>query len=370
MTGIRVTNFKSGEWLFTQGQSAKAMYFVLSGNVQTGKSGSDSLSTGAVIGAIEFLNQRSFTYSARCLSDAMVLELDEELTIQLFRKQPQIAYNILKAVATEVPETKEDMDSQDILNQEIETVEANDSALLNQLLPSGHPRFAKKLELKEIEQYIFHQEINCPICTTSFTGTRVRHSRLMTREIRHDYRIVYQDFEPLWYYIWVCPKCLFAYPQAQFTKLSDGFKDRISRARMKEPLEGSFRFSPERTLDEVFHSYYLALRTYELVKIPVQQWGNLWLRLLWLYEDAKSEKWATSAAEKALSYFQETIESSWQQETSYQKLYIIMAELCIRLGQREVALRYLLEAVNIKPGHEGYRRKASDRIHDLRHPDQ
>ncbi|NMB38701.1 MAG: cyclic nucleotide-binding domain-containing protein, partial [Firmicutes bacterium] len=148
MTGIKATHLKRGELLFSKGHPAEVMYFVLSGDIQIIEENKiNTLSTGAVIGAVEFLNNRRLHYSARCVSDVMLLVLDEKLTIELFRRQPQIGYNILKAVAAEIPsneteapvqeETEEKVES----NGETESITENIPVTLRQLLPEGHPTF-------------------------------------------------------------------------------------------------------------------------------------------------------------------------------------------------------------------------------------
>lgn len=371
MTGVKVTHLKRGDLLFSKGQSAKVMYFVLSGSVQIiEENNTDALSTGAIIGAIEFLNNRRFHYSARCASDVMLLVLDEKLMIELFRKQSQIGYNILKAVAAEIPPNGQelDIDTNTEAAAPVQAVTEDIPVTLRQLLPEGHPTFDLRVSAAH-DHYIFAKDIMCPICDTSFSGIRIRESRLLTKEVMNDSRIIYEDFEPLWYYILVCPNCLFAYPHKQFAKLSHSFKEKVRKAKVNDPIQGVFKFSPQRTLNEVILSYYLALHTYEQFKVPAQQLGNLWLRLVWLYEDGDCSEWAKWAAERALAYFEETVVSSWRSEAGYQEIYVIMAELCIRLGLNEDALRHLLEAVNMRQGNERYRRIASDRIHDLRRQD-
>ena len=78
------------------------------------------------------------------------------------------------------------------------------------------------------------------------------------------------------------------------------------------------------------------------------------------------QNWAQQAAEKALAYFEEAIVSGRRSDEGDQRLFLIMAELCLRLGKRDEALRYLWEVLSIKGGSERYRRQASDRIQDIR----
>ena len=100
-----------------------------------------------------------------------------------------------------------------------------------------------------------------------------------------------------------------------------------------------------------------------------EQWGNIWLRLVWLYEDRECAELKQYAAQQALKFFDEAMSTTWRSEAGDQKLYVIMGELCLRLGQSEEAFRYFRNAATIQHGDERYRRAAVDRIQDLRSKD-
>ncbi len=354
MNTLSVKQKPRGTQLFKKGQEANAMYFVIKGEVEVGRDKSYSVSTGAVLGAIDFLNGRLYNNSARCLTDVELLVITEANIITLFKNQPQVAYLILKLVAAKKTGKQVGKVSP---RQEIK-------AKTKPILPEGHPQF-DLVAPQSHDAFIFETEVTCPICNHNFSGTRMRESRMVTSNITSEFRTIYNDFEPLWYYIWVCPNCSFAYPHKQFTKVPRRSINRL-QSKMTGKQTPSLTFSPRRTLNEVFSSYYLALKTYEAVGALPQQFGNLWMRLVWLYEDANCNQWVDKAAENSLAYFEEALITSERSEAGDQKLYILMAELNLRLGSNNKGLDYLLQAVNLRQGIERYRRQAADKIQDIR----
>lgn len=364
MNGIAVTEFRRGEPLFVKGSPARAMYFIVSGTVEVVDGHKiEKVSTGGVLGAVEFLRQEPYRETALCATDTSVLSLNEENIAEFFQRQPQLGLILLKAVAAYIPGPVEQREpSQAAPSQQL-------PSSLRELLPEGHPQRDAKRPDSDGE-YLYVKAVQCPVCGASFSTQCVRESRLITEKICPDFRVISAGFEPLWYYAWVCPECLYAQPAGQFEQIGPGAAGKIRGQQQRYPLKGTFQFSANRTLQEVFLSYFLVLRTFEMMGAPPAQFGNVWLRLLWLYEDMGEQEWASRAAEKALAYFEKAIVSGVRSDTGDQRLFLIMAELCLRLGKRNEALRYLWEVLNIKGGSERYRRQASDRVQDIRSASQ
>ena len=101
------------------------------------------------------------------------------------------------------------------------------------------------------------------------------------------------------------------------------------------PPQASFEFDTPRTIHQVIASYFLALKTYEVTGASPDLWANLWLRLMWIYEDLEAEELALQAAEKARTYFAESLATTARSAAGDQRLYLILAELDL-LGQRDV----------------------------------
>lgn len=360
MSGIPVSEYRSGEPLFVKGHQAREMYFIVTGTVELiDGSRIERVSTGGVVGAVEFLRQIPYTTSALCVSKTSVIALNEDNLVEFLQSQPQLGVILLKSVAAQVPGAAEG--EREVQREPEQKLPQG----LMELFPAGHPTPEVRRPESD-EEFLYAKAVECPVCGTSFSVLSIRESRLVTKQVCPDFRVINENFEPLWYHVWVCPSCLYAQSYNQFEKIRSTATGKIRGLQQRYPLKGTFQFSPSRTLKEVFLSYFLMLRTLEMMDAPAVQVGNTWLRLLWLYEDLGEEKWAKQAAEKALKYFEEGVMSGVRSEAEDQRLFVIMAEICLRLGRLNEAMRYLREVVSMRGGNERYKRQASDRIQDLR----
>ncbi len=160
---------------------------------------------------------------------------------------------------------------------------------------------------------------------------------------------------------------MFAYPERQYKKIR---RTAIQRGRQyleeSPPAAFSFAFDGQRTVQQVITSYYLAMRTFEVVGASPEQWANLWLRLVWIYEDLKEEQLALEAAEKARNYFAEAMSTTARSAAGDQQLYILLGELELRLGRGGEAFRNFHTAATMRGGDPRNKRMAFDRIQDLR----
>lgn len=351
-----------GTVLFSPGEMAASVYFVLEGNVLVSRSAENvELGAGAILGEVAFFKEKEHFYKAVCLTDVKVLQLTEKNLENIFRKQPRLAYYLLRELAWVVPSDLEKMEFfQGVLDKP-----EDDATSLDRVLPEGHPVFSERASMAH-NDFLFTTEVTCPICKTSFLGIRMRTSRLRVREHRPDFRTIYEDFDANLYYIWVCPHCLFAYPERQYDRIPRGSINRGKTYWQENPSTDTFVFDGQRTFHQVILSYYLALRTFEIVEATPEQWANLWLRLVWLYEDLGEEDLMQEAAENALGYFEKAMSQTSRSVAGDQQLYIIMGELSLRLGKEGKSFRYFHGAATMRAGDPRFRRMAADRIQDLR----
>ena len=121
-----------------------------------------------------------------------------------------------------------------------------------------------------------------------------------------------------------------------------------------------------RTIHEAFISYYLAMRPYEEIGASSDQRGNLWLRLVWFYEDIGARELALQDAEQGRMYFAETESSPARSAAGEPGLNLLLGELDLRLGHQGEAFRNFHAAATMRGGAPRLKRMASDRIQDLR----
>lgn len=353
--------FDRGKVLFAPGEQASAVYLILDGTVIASQDEKGvSLGPGAILGDVAFFQEQEHFYAAVCATDVKAMEMTKANIKDVFEKQPLIACSLLRELAMAVPKAGEMYFEQGVERLDRELAPSGDD-----LLPEGHPVFTDRVPASHNE-LLFATDVTCPICQTQFSAMRTRISRLQAAEHRPDFRAVYRNFEPNFYYVWVCPNCLFAYPERQYGRIPQSAIRRGQAYLEENPPRSSFVFDGQRTLDQVITSYYLALQTFEIVRATPEQWANLWLRLMWIYEDLGEKALMIKAAEEASKHFAESMSTTSRSAAGDQQLYIIMGELDLRLGKGGEAFRNFHGAATMTGGDPRYKRMASDRIQDLR----
>ena len=359
MSVNQVQSYPKGTVLFGPGDVASTVFLILEGIIVASKDdGQVALGAGGILGDVAFFTENTHTYTAICATDVTALTITRANSTQVLASQPRIALSLLHELALKA-QTDELIFFQGIEPKRAESPPVSGS------LPQGHPVFQGRVSA-EHNKYLFRTDVECPICQTQFTGARVRTSRLQLQEQKPDLRTVYREFEPNFYYIWVCPKCLFAYPERQYNRLSQAAISRMQTAWQEDPPRASFEFEVPRTYHQVITSYYLAMVTFETVGATQDQWANLWLRLVWIYEDLGQDDLAMKAAGKAREYFAKALSTISRSAAGDQQLYLILGELDLRLGKTGDAFPNFHAAATITGGDPRYKRMASDRIQDVR----
>ena len=208
MSEVAVNHIQScskGTVLFSLGDSLQR-HTSFWGKALAIKAGSRWPWVQAALGAAAFFKGCPYLHAV-CSTELKVLVVTKETSRAIVAGQPAIALALMRELALQIPQTEELVFFQGRLEEKAEGVSAQ------QILPEGHPVFAGSVPV-EYGELVFPVEVECRACQTKFTAMRPRTSRLQLQEQRPDFRNVYRNFEPNFFYIWVCPKCLFAYPKA------------------------------------------------------------------------------------------------------------------------------------------------------------
>lgn len=357
-----VQAYAKGTVLFVPGNPASSVYIILDGRIIVTKGDQQVLlGPAGIVGDVAFFQEATHSYAAVCATDVKVLELNKDNITSILAGQPRLACSLLSELARRVSDEGAMNFFQGVQEGQEERV-----STLGDLLPEGHPTFNTRVPA-EYGEYVFPTEVTCPICSTEFTGLRERTSRLQMERHDPDFRTVYRNFEPNFYYIWVCPQCSFAYPARRFNRLRRTAVEKGREVLLGNPVDFNFAFDGQRTIQQVIISYYLAMRSFEIVGAILEQWANLWLRLVWIYEDLEEGELALAAAEKARDYFAEAMSTSARSAAGDQQLYILLGELELRLGNTGAAFNNFHRAATMTGGDPRHKRLASDRIQDLRY---
>ncbi|MDR3541422.1 MAG: DUF2225 domain-containing protein [Desulfosporosinus sp.] len=211
------------------------------------------------------------------------------------------------------------------------------------------------------------KKTTCPVCGNSIELQVVRYTKLALDRVDFDSRRHFVGIEPLWYSVQICPHCKYTNMIEDFDKLPERAKSLIPQKLSELKYEISGDFTTERTIDQVFTLYYLALHCIEGLNNKSLE-SKLWLRLTWLYEDVAESKLSKMASEKALILYKELFQNSRNQSTveQDQHMTMLLAELCVRNGLMAEAQQYLRDTVVHKGGNKVLNESARDRMRDIR----
>src|SRR5690625_3624734 len=95
-----------GTVLFSSGDVATAVYFILDGTIIASNGDQQVvLGAGGILGDVAFFKESKHTYTAICASDVKVLMINKSNGSQVVAGQPLIALSLLRELALQIPKT-------------------------------------------------------------------------------------------------------------------------------------------------------------------------------------------------------------------------------------------------------------------------
>lgn len=96
---MRRRRFVAGDVVFSLGQVADQLYFLIEGHIELVERGR-TLEPGQMFGEIAFFApDRKRTSTARCTTDCVVLTLDESTFRQLYYQNPEFGFEVVRMIA-------------------------------------------------------------------------------------------------------------------------------------------------------------------------------------------------------------------------------------------------------------------------------
>lgn len=376
-----VRKYRADEILFHFGDPGHEMFIILKGKVGVYINSLDGsplqvalLKSGDFFGEMSLLENMPRSATIGTLEDTVCLVIDESNFEQVIAQQPNLALRIMKGMSNRLRQQNEELSflKQGSKPKEEDTTTAVCDAFTplsfsRGIYPSGHKSYPLSAPATH-DTYLFDSETLCPVCEQKFPVKMVRSSKLRLDKIDSDLRQHFHDFDPLWYAVWICPHCYYANFNFEFKQVSEALIKKIMEQGQELKSKIKVGFSSPRKIDEVFTSYYMILQSLQVGKVEPAKTAKIWLRLSWLYRDVEDEEMYNYTSEKALkaysdSYFNTRRNTTVEQD---QHLTILLGELCLRLNQKEEALKHFRNSIVRKGGNNNLNRQAEDRIHELR----
>lgn len=212
------------------------------------------------------------------------------------------------------------------------------------------------------------RDLTCPACESIFRlyTPKSRAYQLISRDA--DYCPHYEGINPLFYQVWVCPRCSFAAYKEHWKSLSEA--ERVGMRQVSSEAKEGLRFDfsqPERTLFAAILSFKLAYRCYTR-RMPAahDHLGSLQLRLAWLCRLGNDRKREIQHMGAALAHFAEAFDHGRNLTMSTGKIAYLMGELNRRVGNGEAAVTWFMRAIKEDPGKGEIYRLSRDQLYEAK----
>jgi len=407
----RLTKVPKEKVLFKKGDSGFEMYIILSGsvNIYANEYSKDIppliiLKNGDFFGEMALLEDFPRSTTAVAKDECLLLVINKVNFEKAIQDDPGFAIKIMQSLSnrlrlqtkrySELEErlcskgTKPEDDNTTISNEANQHVDIpptesmknfsttvedkpelafSEETLTENFFPQGHILYHVP-EPDSYKNFIVEKEKECPACETTFNTFLVRHSKLNLDKIEDDYRMIYKDFDPVWYSIWTCPNCYYANFYEEFPKkLHSYHQDAI--LKRKDTLRRIFNpnTSGERTIDDVINDYYQAIQSLIIKKEHSKELGKIWMRLAWLYKDLGDKVMYEKSSLQAFAYYYDyyyNYGTSSQKED--QQLSYILGLFFLKFNNPTNARKHFLKAIIKRDGDQRINDQAYDQIQDIK----
>lgn len=186
---------------------------------------------------------------------------------------------------------------------------------------------------------LYDKKLVCLYCGRKFTSKQVRLSQTKVLKQDSDYCTYYQGENPVFYDVFICPHCGFAFTKS-FSKLTPQKKEIVKNEYIRK-LSNVPQLCGKRDIHQAVRAMELgALASYIINENKVIT-GNLFLRTAWLYryqEDMENER---KYLELALRFYLDAYQNGDSRDAvmpEHQLLFLI-GDIYARLGRYSEAAK-------------------------------
>lgn len=192
---------------------------------------------------------------------------------------------------------------------------------------------------------LYQIKVTCSCCESEFKTSRVRPSLKKASRSDTDFCSYFNNVNPDYYVVRVCPYCGFA--------STENFADRLNVKQKADYLEKIGKhwkmkdYGLERTEQEALECYKLSLLTAQTVGESIRIVAGLLHHIAWIYRYQKNREQETRFLAFALDAYIKVFETERDSVSNARLMYLI-GELHRRLGQYHEAVRWFGRVINDK----------------------
>lgn len=385
--------------ILNRADTTAAMYILLQGNVALLDQKDNKIMT--TVGPGEFFGdtvaflENSPPFISIAINDVIALPIDASTAMDFIAQEPALTYELIKSMCLrfdqlnaayetlcghqwvdpnplpiEAPTSEVQPSQEPIQKPAAQAPKAeppcSPSNPAFSLFPAGH-KGNYELNLPNADrEHLMDKEHICPICNSKFRALKVKSSKLVLVGTSNDMRRQYQDIEPTYYEVVTCPHCLYSALATMFDKPD------IKKGVQLNPLKNikdntTISFGDHPDTSAIFAEYYLALFCVDkCFAQPQLAQAKLLIKLSWIYHDCNDEQMEAETTKQALDAYMNAYLQLNMPAEQEQQLCMIIGELNFKLGNSRSAREFYLKAKINRSGTNVLKRKAEDRLEDIK----
>lgn len=193
--------------------------------------------------------------------------------------------------------------------------------------------------------YTYEVDKECALCNKSFKATKVK-ARLIKLKQDTDFCTYYQDVNPYYYSIWVCPHCGYAAQDSDFDAIAPAAREKFTKFLANRQVNVSF--CGTRTREQAIATYKLAIFYGEMLEAAASKLGGLYLKLAWLYRESEQPEHEQPALRKAVEHYEQALQRERLPVGNMTEITLtyLVGELFRRVGEPDKAIPYLNKIVS------------------------
>lgn len=196
----------------------------------------------------------------------------------------------------------------------------------------------------------YDKTVKCPVCSFTYTTTKVRSRFIRVEKIEADFFTKYKDEElnPVFYEVNVCKKCGYAFADTFSNSFSPTIIDSIKSQITNKWKERDF--GSERTIQQVIDTYKLAILSGSIKQEKSVVLAGISLRLAWLYRIIKIKEQEHRFLKLSLENYKDSYANSDYSGTQMteMRLFYLIGELSRQIGDRDGAVKFFSKVINHK----------------------
>ncbi|WP_243290339.1 DUF2225 domain-containing protein [Bacillus sp. FJAT-47783] len=208
--------------------------------------------------------------------------------------------------------------------------------------------------------------VTCIFCNADFQSTKILSHKAKFTRMDSDFCIHYELDNPMYYDIFVCPHCGYAFHKS-YRRLVEPYYSLIKENYIQK-IKKVANLCGKRTFEDAMRAFKLALLTAQISKERKVVTGHLCLKIAWLYRIQGDKEREKLFLQHAVDDFMHLLSNERLdiQEIDEDKLIYLIADLNSRLDNYSVARKwfsYLITSGNVS---KKYRNYALNRWHEYK----